>query len=275
VRRRDAVALLGGIAFVPLLATAAPANRLIWYAARLDGTKQLASNADGVLPAASVIKLLIALTLIENARAGRFDVGARVALTAADRVGGSDRFGAAAPGRYPAGDLLEAMLSLSDNTASNALLRAAGMARCNDVAAAHGLRSTRIRRRFYDWDAQRRGLENETTPRECAELLLSIAREAARARGGLPFARTAMRALLAQSDRETIPMALPNRRDVANKTGELPGVRNDVGIIAYGHADAYVVAVLDRYGSGDRGAAIQAIRGVVRTVDRRLDARLR
>jgi beta-lactamase class A len=270
VRRRRAVAILSGIALAPTLAFAASPKGLIWYAARLDGTKHLESDADRVLPAASVIKLLIALTLIEDARAGRFDLATRVALTAADRVGGSDRFGAAAPGHYPAGDLIAAMLSLSDNTASNALLRAAGMVRCNAVATSHGLQSTRIQRRFYDWEAQRRGRENETTPREAAALLLLIAGEASRSRAGSPLARAAMRALLAQSDRETIPAALPKRHDVANKTGELPGIRNDVGIVGYGRADAYVIAVLDRYGNGNRAAAIQAVRDVVRTVDRRL-----
>ncbi|HEY0383860.1 MAG TPA: serine hydrolase [Candidatus Elarobacter sp.] len=270
MNRRRAVAALAGIAFAPALAFAQSSGALIWYAARFDGTKHVESHADSVLPAASVIKLLVVLALIDAAQASGFGLTTQVLLTGADRVGGSDRFGAAPPGRYPAGDLIDAMLSLSDNTASNALLRAVGIARCNDVAAAHGLRSTRIRRRFYDWDAQRHGLENETTPRESAKLLLLIARAAARLRAGSAVARAAMRALLAQSDRETIPAALPKRRDVANKTGELPGIRNDVAIVGYGHPDAYVIAVLNRYGRGDRHAAIAAIRGVARTVDRRL-----
>jgi len=268
--RRSAIATLTGIAFTPAVAFAGTPTTLNWYAGRVDGERHLERNADGVLPAASVIKLLIALALIEDAQANRVDLATKVALTREDRVGGSDRFGAAPAGRYPAGTLIDAMLSLSDNTASNALLRAVGMPRCNEVAAAHGLRATRIRRRFYDWAAQRRGLENETTPRESAKMMLLIAHEAQASRAGSVVAQAAMRALLAQSDRETIPSALPSRRDVANKTGELPGVRNDVGIIGYGHAGAYVIAILDRYGNSSRTSAIAAIRDVVRAVDRRL-----
>ncbi|MBV8367331.1 MAG: serine hydrolase [Candidatus Eremiobacteraeota bacterium] len=252
-----------------MAASGAHGNAPVWYAARVDGATHLESGADTVLPAASVIKLLIALALVEEAHAGRFNLTSRVSLAAQDQVGGSDRFGAASPGSYPAAALLDAMLSVSDNTASNALLRAVGMSRCNQVAAAHGLRSTRIRRRFYDWAAQRRGLENETTAREAAQLLLLIAGEA-RQRSGAVVARRAMSALLAQTDRETIPAALPNRTGIANKTGELPGVRNDVAIVGYGHSDAYVVAVLDRYASGNRTGAVAAIRDVVRMVDRRL-----
>lgn len=270
VSRRGALGVLAGVTLACTAGLAPPVPGPVWYAARIDGTTRVESGADVVLPAASVIKLLIALTLIEQARAGRFGVATRVPLTAIDRVGGSDRFGAAAPGSYPGGALLDAMLSLSDNTASNALLAAVGMRRCNDVAASHGLRSTRVRRRFYDWAAERRGLENETTPREAAAMLLLLARDAAQDGPASGVARRAMSALLAQTDRETIPFALPNRGAIANKTGELPGVRNDVAIVGYGHAGSYVVAVFDRFGSAERASAIEAIRGVVRMVDRQL-----
>ena len=269
VNRGTALAMLFAAPCTPAVAFGRQSAALTWYAGRLDGTAQTERDSDRVLPAASVIKLLIALALIEESRAGRFGLTSRVSLVARDRVGGSDRFGAVPPGGYPLAALLDAMLSLSDNTASNALLRALGMARCNEVAQAHGLRSTRIRRFFYDWPAQRRGLENETTAREAAQLLLLIAREAAHAPALAAVARAAMKALLAQTDRETIPAALANRAGIANKTGELPGVRNDVAIVGYGRSDAYVVAILDRYASGKRTDAIEAIRNVARTIDRR------
>jgi beta-lactamase class A len=267
--RRGFLAMLGSIAVVP---SVVGTNMIAWYAERLDETKRQEHNGGEVLPAASVIKLLIALALVGEARSGRFTLATSVALAAADRVGGSDRFGAAPPGDYPAHAMLTAMLSLSDNTASNALLRTVGMARCNEVAAAHGWRSTRIRRRFYDWEAQRRGLENETTARESAQLLRRLAGEASAAGSGTAVARRAMNALLAQTDRETIPAALPGRPGVANKTGELPGIRNDVAIVGYGSPDSYVIAILDRYG-GSRAAEIAAIRAIIRTVDRRLARR--
>jgi beta-lactamase class A len=272
MKRGTALAFLGAAACAPVEALSASPRTLAWYAASVDGREHLGSSEDDVLPAASIIKLLITMTLVDHARAGTFDRHTRVALAAVDRVGGSDRFGTAAPRAYPATALIGAMLSASDNTASNALLRVAGMDRCNDVAVAHRLQRTRIRRRFYDWDAQRRGIENVTTARESAQLLLLVAAAAKEAGEGGAVARLAMRALLAQEDRETIPAALPNRRSVANKTGELPGVRNDVGIVGYLQKGGYVISLLDRYGDAPRSAAVDAIRRVVRTVDRKLGA---
>ena len=270
MRRRTALALVGAAACAPARALAASSGTLAWYAAKTNGGEHAASNENDVLPAASIIKLLIAMTLIEQARAGEFDLATGVALNGADRVGGSERFGSAAPRAYPPTAMIDAMLSLSDNTASNALLRTAGMPRCNAVALAHRLERTRIRRRFYDWEAQRRGLENVTTARESAQLLLLIAAAAGERGEGGAVARRAMRALLAQEDHETIPAALPNRRNIANKTGELPGVRNDVGIVGYAYPAAYVISVMDRYGNASRATAIESIRGVVRMVDHKL-----
>lgn len=272
MRRLTALAFLGAAACAPRAAAGASAETLAWYAAGVDGRHSSGSNENVVLPAASVIKLLIALTLVDAARAGRFSLPADVALRDADRVGGSSRFGTAAPGPQPASALIEAMLSLSDNTASNALLRAAEMQRCNEVAAAHRLDRTRIRRRFYDWDAQRRGLENETNARESAQLMLLVAAAAAERGAGGAVARVSMNALLAQEDRETIPAAVPHRCDVANKTGELPGVRNDVAVVGYAHPAAYVISVMDRYGAAGRATAIESIRRVARMVDDRFAA---
>jgi len=273
MRRRAALAMLGAVVSAPFAASAFP-RTLAWYAAQVDGAGHEGSNEDEVLQAASIIKLLITLALIAQAHAGDFDPRGGVVVEAVDRVGGSDRFGQAVAHRsYPADELIEAMLSVSDNTAANALLRVAGMTRCNDIAYLHHLERTRIRRRFYDWDAQRRGLENVTTARESAQLLLLVASAAKERGAGAAVARLAMSALLAQEDRETIPAALPNRSSIANKTGELPGVRNDVGIVSYGHRGSYVISVMDHYGDDARSTAIEAMKHIVKTIDRKFGGR--
>jgi len=252
------------------IATTFP-ETLVWYAEPLHRRGVvLRHDADRVLPAASIIKLLIARTLIDAVGRGELALDAGVALRASDRVGGSDRYGRLRPGRYPLAELLGAMLSLSDNTAANALLHAAGMKRCNGVAAAMGLAATRIRRTFYDWEAQRRGSENTTTARESATLLVDLVRRAGDAGRAGGAARLVVRALLAQTDRESIPPALLTRTAIANKTGELPGVRNDVAVVGYGHPDAYVVAVMSRFMHTPRSVAVREIRNVIDDVDRRL-----
>ena len=269
MKRGDFVALATAASVaLPAPGRGSSGDVLVWYAADLSGTRVLSKDPDRVLPAASVIKLLIARTLVDAVATSALSLHSRIPLAAHDRVGGSDRFGTSVPGSYAVADLLGAMLSVSDNTASNVLLRYVGRERCNRRAAASGLTATRIRRRFYDWDAQRRGLENTTTPRESAYLLLELARRAGdRGRGG-DVALAAMNALLHQTDRETIPAAL-HRSGIANKTGELPGVRNDVAIVGYGQRHGYVISVMDRYG-GARSSAVLAMRSLVGSLDRRL-----
>ncbi len=238
----------------------------IWYAASLNGSRTVSRDADRVVPAASLIKLLIALALADAVAAGTIARHARLPLRASDLVAGSDRFGRALPGRYPLPELLSAMISLSDNTAANVLANAVGFAQCNRVAAALGLHATRLRRHFYDWAAQRRGLENTTTPRECAAMMVALLRSDAQLdAGGIP--QLTMRALRAQTDRTIVPAALPQRTVVGNKTGELPGEYGDAAIVGDPHANGYVVCIIDAYGSG-RSAAITAMRGAVREIDR-------
>jgi beta-lactamase class A len=270
VKRSRFIALGAGYLAVPS-ETEAEGYRetLIWYGARLNRHEPPVShNADQVLPAASIIKLLIVRTILTEIARGRLALNASVEITPGDRVGGSDRYGSARAGRYQIAPLLKAMISFSDNTAANALLHKVGFQRCNEQATSLGLKYTRIRRSFYDWDAQRRGLENTTTPRESALMLADLAaltRASDKVRAG---AQLAMDALLTQTDRETIPTALLRRFAIANKTGELPGIRNDVAIVDYGHPEAYVVSVMSRYVGIARAVAIRDVRSVVINVDR-------
>ncbi len=265
---------LGAAAATCLAGADSPASgrtQIAWYAAELHGARTVISqDANTVFPAASIIKLLIARTLVELVARGELDEDARIPLRAIDRVGGSDRFGDAAPGRYPLDALLGAMLSLSDNTAANALLRASEMERCNREAAALGLAATRIRRTFYDWAARSRGIDNTTTPLESARTIVDLAGCAAAPGPRRRIARVVMRALLAQEDRETIPPEILRRARVANKTGELPGIRSDVAIVDYGAPSAYVVAVMSSYAGGPRRDAIAAVRSTMRSIDGRI-----
>jgi beta-lactamase class A len=269
MKRAHAVVLLGAASLAFPRGAAAAAETLTWYASRLDGRGPvLAARQDLVLPAASVIKLLIAHTLVDESVRGRLGLDGTVRLNAGDRVDGSDRFGSAAPGAYRVRALLAAMLSLSDNTAANALLHHLGFARCNAQAVRMGLRFTLIRRSFDDWAAQGRGFENTTTARESAFLLQALRQRATTGAPGSAVAAAAMRALLDQTDRETIPPALLRRGRVANKTGELPDVRDDVAIVRYDAPDAYVIAVMSRYGGAARATVVAEIRSVMTRADR-------
>ncbi len=224
------------------------------------------------MPAASLIKLLIAYALANDVANGVLSWDTRLMVTSRDAVDGSPAFGPRAGSGATVDALAFAMLAQSDNTASNVLLGRLGFARANEAARKLGLAQTSVERRFYDWAAQRRGRENRTSPRDVGELLAWFVRASETAstsahdRALRDGAERVLRALYAQEDRETIPGALPDRR-IANKTGELTGYRHDAAIVGAGRA-RYVLVAMTHY-RGERAEAVARIRGLARTVDAR------
>jgi beta-lactamase class A len=269
--RRTVARMLASAAVVPGLAgtRGAPSSfGLFWYARRVRGaSRELGSETRHRLPAASLIKLLIAYVLVEESSRDALAWDDVLRIDSRDVVDGSPTFGRSGGRAASLDALMFAMLSQSDNTAANALLGHVGYARCNAAARQRKMDQTMVERRFYDWTAERRGFENWSSPRDLGDLLVWFVLTAGAA--GEPAsdgASRVMRALYAQDDRETIPAALPGRR-IANKTGELPGYRHDAAVIGSG-ARQYVLVAMTRF-DGARAPAVAAIRALAREVDAR------
>ena len=91
--------------------------------------------------------------------------------------------------------------------------------------------------------------ENLTTPRDMGMLLTQIERgahEGVRTVASPEACRKMIDILLRQEDRDKIARGLPKGTPLANKTGEIDGVRNDVGIIDPYGDKPYVLAVLTK-----------------------------
>lgn len=73
--------------------------------------------------------------------------------------------------------------------------------------------------------------------------------------------------MLHQEDPETIPSAFTRPVAIANKTGELIGVRYDVAIIGLPGSDTYVAALLSEDWT-NRDAAMRRLRHIAAEVDR-------
>jgi beta-lactamase class A len=126
------------------------------------------------------------------------------------------------------------MITRSDNTAGILLWTRLGQARINQGLAALGLDATRL-----DW-------ESYTTPADMARWL-RLAYE-----GELvdPGASAEMLDLLARQEiNDRLPYLLPPGTRVAHKTGELPGLTHDVGIV-YAPSGPFVLAVLTEWHGG-------------------------
>jgi len=236
-------------------------------ARNLDTGERIAVNGDVRFPTASLIKVAVMVEVFHGFAEGSLRRDQTVALSDADRAGDETvPLNVLHAGTVlTVSDLLRLMIAWSDNTATNLLVRLAGIVRINRRMEADGLANTKIfRPTFRDGKADVfPELEREfglgmTTPAEAARLFESIAE-------GKAVDRTAsdeMLAILAlQQDRAMIPRRLPFERDlifVANKTGwdeeklaDPSGFRGDVrNDAAYvkGPRGRYVLAILVRRG---------------------------
>lgn len=206
----------------------------------LAGTELVAVSADRSFPAASTIKVPLLVQALEEAQAGRLDLGARVCLQAEDRVPGSGVLHELDPGLALSWrDVLTLMVVVSDNTATNLLLDRLGLGAVNAWLLERGLSGTRWVGPLQQPPerqnaAQRRGERNRTTPRDQVRLLGQLAR------GELldaPHTELALSILARQQFRDLLGRHVP--RDavgvplyrVASKSGELRGVHHDVGLL--------------------------------------------
>jgi beta-lactamase class A len=223
------------------------------------------------LPSASVIKLVILVGTVREIDAGRLRWTDRLTIEQREIVAASESFGKAVPEtRAPVRRLVEAMITQSDNTAANVLADHLTFARVNAVARSLGLAQTELRRHFMDFAARARGIENTTSAADMGALLLAVERGTRGMKTAIA-SESACRAIVAvmlrQEDRETIPAGFGRRVPIANKTGVLDDVRNDVAIVDPYGSDPYVVALLSRFEPAKSVAAYARLEAVAGRID--------
>ena len=270
------LALLGA---VPAMAQGPSKQDLLWEkmtaqvtatATRLDGVmgvsildltdgRHFALNADQVFPTASTIKLPLMLELYRQEQAARAGTTGMARLNdpyifdPADLVDASQIMAGLTPGVTVVTnhDLAQFMIAVSDNAATNVLIRRVGMERVNAMLRARGFTQTMLRRKMIDLAAARRGDENVATPQEMTRLLESIWK-------GQVLNAALTQAFLEQlstSKQSDIPQQLPPGVRVANKPGSLDGVRADVGIVYAGHRP-FAISVMTAMDRDERAAEL-------------------
>jgi beta-lactamase class A len=220
-------------------------------------------NADTPFPTASVIKVAVMVEVFHQMAEGRFKREDTVTLEEAAKVDGSGILQRLHGGLVlTVGDLLDLMMTVSDNTATNLLIARVGTARVDGRLASYGLTRTKLfRPTFRDGhpdvfpeEEKEFGL-GVATPREMARLMELVAE-------GKVVDRAASDAMIAlmreEAFRTMIPRALPETDDVI--VAEKPGwdeekhpdaagvkrhVRGDVAIVTTPRG-RYVIAIQAR-----------------------------
>jgi len=197
-------------------------------------------NASASLPAASTIKIPVMVEVFKQMEAGALNLTRVVHLEASDRDWGWGDMADARPGTSKTiKQLLWLMITQSDNTATNMLIRVVGRQHINATMRGLGLRSTRL------GDSIRSETETiryalRTSPRDMVALLDKIARDKLVDEWS---SREMLTILTGQTHNGLLPVPLPKDIKIAHKTGSLHDTLNDVGIV-YRDDEPYVIAVM-------------------------------
>lgn len=237
------------------------------------GPPLFAYNEHESFPAASTIKMLIMLTAFRTEEAHPGALHDEVFIRRSDLVGGSPFLASARGGeRYTVARLIPAMIQLSDNSASNALISHFGFDAINASATRAGLLHTHLKRHFLDYSAIVHHMENVTTAADMGTLLYGLergSRESLRTVASAQSCRKMIEIMLGQTDRNKIPAGVPRSVPIANKTGEIDGVRNDVAIVDPFGDSPFVLTVYTKHLS-NYSDAIRGIKNISRAVYARI-----
>ncbi|MGH4027863.1 serine hydrolase [Actinomycetota bacterium Odt1-20B] len=260
------------------------------HALDIDSGAETGVGADHPVVTASVHKLCLLVALHQAAAEGRLDLTEQVECAPDGRAPGPT--GTAAmldPVRMSVRDAAYLMMAVSDNAAAEELVRRVGLAAVNASMARLGLTHTHATHTFRELlDTMRedagpggaamltephvishlRALDpsrtNRSTPRDMTRLLAAVWRDEA----APPEHGAAMRRILGlQVWPHRLASGFPfDDVHVAGKTGSLPTVRNEVGVVEYPDGGRYAVAVFTRAASG--AATLPAADAVIGTAAR-------
>jgi len=243
-------------------------GKVALYATDLATGKTVAIDADQPVPTASVIKLGILYTALQQIRAGRAHFDDRLMLNHDDQVPGSGvLLFLDTPHTLTLKDALTLMIAVSDNTATNLVIDDLGLDSIDEELSAPppsglGLKKTWLYKKVFKdatgpqpADQPKFGL-GKTTAREMASIMehfvtCNLGSKPADASpdlaGSAPvpsdkdLCSAAIHMLKVQSDRDMIPRYLEKLDTtegdsaIADKIGALDHVRNDVGAVYTKH----------------------------------------
>jgi beta-lactamase class A len=239
-----------------------------------DPAREVAVRADAPVVLASVFKLPLLVELWRLVDAGHLDPTELIDVPVQGRTAGSTGLGAMRdPARLSVRDLAQLMITISDNAAADALFDRIGEAAVNATLDRLGLDATRIVGCCRDLLTAMEEDTGTTDPDELAQRLAdpairarqrvldpartsrSTARDMTRLLRGIWRDEAASAEACGEMRRALGLQVWPHRLAagfpsddvrVSGKTGTLPGVRNEVGVIEDADGRRFAVAVFTR-----------------------------
>ena len=199
-----------------------------FYYKNLVTGEEFGYQQDEAYLAASVIKLPIFMSIMKWASEGKASLDEKITVAQEDKLpicGALTLFT-----DEPTVDirtLCRLMISLSDNTATNVLIRRFGISAYVEEFRKLGLKNTALNRLLFQPELSAQGIENYIVPQEMGMLLEQIYN---RTFVSKEVSAEINDTLLLQQINHKIPGAL-GEGIVAHKTGEDDNLTNDVGIV--------------------------------------------
>ncbi|MBW4534923.1 MAG: class A beta-lactamase-related serine hydrolase [Pleurocapsa minor HA4230-MV1] len=204
----------------------------------LDTKGFVSINSKLALPAASTIKLPILVAFFQDVDRGKINLAEELIMSKDVIAGGSGGMQYEPPNsKFSALETAEQMMTISDNTATNMLIkRLGGMDQLNQRFNKMGLVATRLHNPLPDLTGT-----NTTTSADLGNLLVKIDG------GNLISLRSRDRMLYIMRNIVTntlLPEGLESGAIIAHKTGDIKSVLGDVGIIDMPNGKRYIASVL-------------------------------
>ncbi|ALV22412.1 serine hydrolase [Carnobacterium antarcticum] len=209
-----------------------------------DGKQVLAADQEAELIwAASIIKLPIYLYYYEKAIEGKLDLSETLTLPAEGRVTGSGVLHLLTTKEsWTVEELLQLMIAVSDNEATNQLIRYADLKTLQSwIKTKEWGDEIKLRRYLMDYAS---GLINEVSARGAVQVLQDII---ALGQAAPLWKDRIEKPLVKQQFRTGLPGALDEREipvlEMLNKTGEDNGIRHDVALFRYHDQELFIAAL--------------------------------
>ncbi|WP_247828197.1 serine hydrolase [Arthrobacter antioxidans] len=234
----------------------------------LDGTVLAEDGADTAVYAASTIKLAVLVAVLRAVDAGRLTLDQELVSTLRFRsAAASGGFFEFEPGEIDDGmpaagrpvslrDVLERMIAVSSNEATNMAVELVGLSAVAEALALCGAPSSFMQRLFGDLDGLQEGLTQQTTARDLCAILRSIVTGSVLA----PASTALAVSFLEAQQYGMIGPALPGAATWGSKSGWVTAIRHDVALVRPVAAQPFVLAVCTRaYGEDEATAVIAAV----------------
>ncbi len=260
------------------------------HAREIGGGPEVAVGADDPVVLASVFKIPVAVAYAREVAAGRLDETARTRVGRRYRIGGIGTAGCADDVELSWRDLALFMLTMSDNAATDVLYHRIGQDAVDRLLTELGLHRTRLigccedlfasvladvgAPEDADIDAVFAGATPEqtwklavldperttsSTPREITTLLDAVWTDRAAEAAACERVRSMM---ARQIWPHRLSSGFASDVTVAAKTGTLPAVRNEAGVVAFPDGRRFAVAVFTRaHTLAERQPAVDAAIG--------------